>query len=92
MICKKEKECEELQARLTANTEEISTLHNQLDDISSLDQGQKQKILQLQDLASVQKNHLESVEESARTEKEKLQSRLNEIRGMYNVHSISLPS
>ena len=85
MICKKEKECEDLLAELATKSEENSALTNQVEELMDSEKKQSKTILQLQDLASVQKNHLVSVEESSRVEKEKLQDKLEKIKSEANL-------
>ena len=76
------RKCEELQATLTRKEEIIiSNINNRLQDLEGMSNGQKQKILELQDLASVQKEHLSSVECGAKEEVEKLKLQIQQLQG-----------
>ena len=57
-------------------------MNNRLQDLEGLSSGQKQKILELQDLASVQKEHLSSVESGAKEELERLKSQVQQLLGL----------
>ena len=56
-------------------------MNNRLQDLEGLSNSQKQKILELQDLASVQKEHLSSVECGAKEEVEKLKLQIQQLQG-----------
>ena len=56
-------------------------MNNRLQDLEGISNGQKQKILELQDLASVQKEHLSSVECGAKEEVEKLKLQIQQLQG-----------
>jgi len=86
LICNKEKECEELQATLSRKDEIISNTNNKLQDLESMVNSQNQKILELQDLASVQKEHLSSVELGAKDDVERLKLEIEQLQGTNFTH------
>ena len=59
----------------------MSNMNSKLQELERVTCTQKQKILELQDLASVQKEHLSSVELEAKDEVERLKSKIEQLQG-----------
>ena len=59
----------------------MSNMNSKLQELECITCTQKQKILELQDLASVQKEHLSSVELEAKDQVERLKSKIEQLQG-----------
>ena len=69
----------------------ILNTNNRLQDLENMTSSQKQKILELQDLASVQKEHLLSVEGEAKSEVARLNLKIEQLQGTWELECLDTP-